>query len=149
MILVSEPKSIAVSYFSAFLIAGGAFVPPVIFHSWHNSNAFDENGRAFRTGALTFMANVSGELFFSTNLFTFDVAQKVLTALCPFSPSIGIGQSLAFYCLPLTGALADKKLGFAENSVCAGVPQTMGSRLYVPPFPPPPFPSPSFRAVLV
>lgn len=69
MILVSEPKSIAVSYFSAFLIAGGAFVPPVIFHSWHNSNAFDENGRAFRTGALTFMANVSGELFFSTNLF--------------------------------------------------------------------------------
>lgn len=50
--------TVSAGYFGCFLIEMGAFVPTAMFHSWHNNNDAGENSRAFRTGALTFAANL-------------------------------------------------------------------------------------------
>lgn len=80
IILAAEPVSaIGVGYFACFLIQCGAQVPTVIFHSWHNNNDPSENGRAFRTGCLTFAAN-AGSLI-SANIFLDTWAPKYTKAL--------------------------------------------------------------------
>ncbi|TFK49309.1 MFS general substrate transporter [Heliocybe sulcata] len=66
-------------YFACFLIQCGAFVPTSLFHSWHNNNDPSENGRAFRTGFLTFSAN-AGSLI-SSNIFLDSWAPKYTKAL--------------------------------------------------------------------
>ncbi|GAA5836632.1 hypothetical protein JCM3766R1_006975 [Sporobolomyces carnicolor] len=50
----------APSLFAVFLLCSGAFGPSVLFHTWHNNNEPDGNGRAFRTAFLTFCANAGG-----------------------------------------------------------------------------------------
>lgn len=68
IILVAVPVSnTAVGYFATFLITAGAFTPSVLFHSWHQSNDPSEDGRAFRVGAFTFLANAGGIV--SANIF--------------------------------------------------------------------------------
>jgi hypothetical protein len=48
------------AYFATFLITFGAFTPSVLFHTWHQCNDPTEDGRAFRVGAFTFLANMGG-----------------------------------------------------------------------------------------
>ncbi|WWC89619.1 uncharacterized protein L201_004544 [Kwoniella dendrophila CBS 6074] len=68
MILVATPISNhAVGYFAVFLITGGAQTPSVIFHSWHQSNDSNEDGRAFKVAFLSTFANSGG--FVSANIF--------------------------------------------------------------------------------
>ncbi|KAK4687543.1 hypothetical protein P7C73_g2583, partial [Tremellales sp. Uapishka_1] len=68
VILVALPTtSIHVGYFATFLITFGSFTPSVLFHTWHQCNDPSEDGRAFRVGALTFLANTGGIV--STNIF--------------------------------------------------------------------------------
>jgi hypothetical protein len=67
-ILAATPvTNTSVGYFATFLITFGAFTPSVIFHSWHQCNDPTEDGRAFRVGALTFLANSGGIV--SANIF--------------------------------------------------------------------------------
>ncbi|KAL1739520.1 hypothetical protein HDZ31DRAFT_68845 [Schizophyllum fasciatum] len=80
IILAAVPVSaVGVGYFACFLIQCGSHVPTVIFHSWHNNNDPSENGRAFRTGCLTFAAN-AGSLI-SSNIFLDSWAPKYTKAL--------------------------------------------------------------------
>lgn len=80
IILVALPmKAIGPGYFACFLITMGAFVPTSLFHSWHNNNDPSENGRAFRTGFLTFAANSGGLV--SANIFLNSDAPKYTHAL--------------------------------------------------------------------
>ncbi|KAJ6556538.1 hypothetical protein DFH09DRAFT_1084629 [Mycena vulgaris] len=80
IILVALPiTDIGPGYFACFLITMGAFVPTALFHSWHNNNDPSENGRAFRTGFLTFAANAGGLV--SANIFLNSDAPKYTHAL--------------------------------------------------------------------
>ncbi|KAJ7667034.1 major facilitator superfamily domain-containing protein [Mycena rosella] len=80
IILVALPvTAIGPGYFACFLITMGAFVPTALFHSWHNNNDPSENGRAFRTGFLTFAANAGGLI--SANIFLNSDAPKYTHAL--------------------------------------------------------------------
>ncbi|KAJ7718407.1 major facilitator superfamily domain-containing protein, partial [Mycena maculata] len=80
IILVALPVTdIGPGYFACFLITMGAFVPTCLFHSWHNNNDPSENGRAFRTGFLTFAANSGGLV--SANIFLDSDAPKYTHAL--------------------------------------------------------------------
>lgn len=54
---VTETKA---AYFAVFMITGGAFTPSVLFHTWHQCNDPSQDGRAFRVGSFTFLANASG-----------------------------------------------------------------------------------------
>ncbi|KAL7420442.1 hypothetical protein Q5752_004392 [Cryptotrichosporon argae] len=61
IVLACVPTTaIGVGYFACFLIAGGAFTPVVMFHSWHQNNDVSENSRAFRVAFYTLMANLGG-----------------------------------------------------------------------------------------
>ncbi|OWZ33331.1 high-affinity nicotinic acid transporter [Cryptococcus neoformans C23] len=61
ILLVALPvTSIGPAYFATFLITAGAFTPSVIFHTWHQCNDPTEDGRAFRVGTYTFLANLGG-----------------------------------------------------------------------------------------
>lgn len=66
-------------YAMCFLISMGAFTPTCIFHTWHNNNDPNENGRAFRTGVMTFAANAGGIV--SANIFLQTEAPKYTRAL--------------------------------------------------------------------
>ncbi|KAJ4424269.1 hypothetical protein N0V82_001135 [Gnomoniopsis sp. IMI 355080] len=55
------------AYFATFLITMGAYTPSCLFHTWHQCNDPSEDGRAFRVGSLTFLANTGG--FVSANIF--------------------------------------------------------------------------------
>ncbi|KAJ7445260.1 major facilitator superfamily domain-containing protein, partial [Mycena latifolia] len=80
IILAALPiTAIGPGYFACFLITMGAFVPTCLFHSWHNNNDPSENGRAFRTGFLTFAANAGGLV--SANIFLNSDAPKYTHAL--------------------------------------------------------------------
>ncbi|KAJ7086207.1 major facilitator superfamily domain-containing protein [Mycena epipterygia] len=80
IILAALPvSSIGPGYFACFLITMGAFLPTSLFHSWHNNNDPSENGRAFRTGFLTFAANAGGLV--SANIFLNSDAPKYTHAL--------------------------------------------------------------------
>lgn len=61
---VLENKGVA--YFACFLMAGGAYIPSVLVHSWHNNNDLDETSRAARTGFLVGLGNLGGILSAST-----------------------------------------------------------------------------------
>lgn len=50
----------AVAYFAMFLMAGGAYIPSCIVHTWHNSNSLGENQRAAVTGVFVGLGNLSG-----------------------------------------------------------------------------------------
>lgn len=68
VILVALPvTSVGAGYFATFLITCGAFTPSVLFHTWHQCNDPSEDGRSFRVGAFTFLANVGGIV--SANIF--------------------------------------------------------------------------------
>lgn len=54
------------AYFATFLITMGAYTPSCLFHAWHQCNDPSEDGRAFRVGSLTFLANTGG--FVSANV---------------------------------------------------------------------------------
>ncbi|PSR97346.1 major facilitator superfamily domain-containing protein [Coniella lustricola] len=55
------------AYFATFLITMGAYTPSCLFHTWHQCNEPSEDGRAFRVGMLTFLANTG--TFVSANIF--------------------------------------------------------------------------------
>ncbi|UOH84432.1 hypothetical protein LQV05_001233 [Cryptococcus neoformans] len=68
IILIALPVSqMGARYFATFLITAGAFTPPVLFHTWHQCNDASEDGRAFRVGSYTFLANTGGIV--STKIF--------------------------------------------------------------------------------
>ncbi|ORY24762.1 major facilitator superfamily domain-containing protein [Naematelia encephala] len=68
IILVAIPyHSVGAGYFATFLITMGSFTPSVLFHTWHQCNDPTEDGRAFRVGAFTFLANTGGIV--SANIF--------------------------------------------------------------------------------
>ncbi|GFZ47433.1 Uncharacterized transporter [Saitozyma sp. JCM 24511] len=68
IILIALPVSNkSAAYFATFLITFGAFTPSVLFHTWHQCNDPTEDGRAFRVGAFTFLANMGGIV--SANVF--------------------------------------------------------------------------------
>lgn len=48
------------AYFATFLVTMGAYTPSCLFHTWHQCNDPSEDGRAFRVGSLTFLANLGG-----------------------------------------------------------------------------------------
>lgn len=54
------------AYFATFLITMGAYTPSCLFHAWHQCNEPSEDGRAFRVGMLTFLANTGS--FVSANV---------------------------------------------------------------------------------
>ena len=58
---------------------GGAFTPSVLFHTWHQCNDPSEDGRAFRVGMFTFLANSGGVV--SANLFLDTFAPKYETPM--------------------------------------------------------------------
>lgn len=58
--------TIGPAYFATFLITMGAYTPSCLFHAWHQCNDPSEDGRAFRVGSLTFLANTGG--FVSANV---------------------------------------------------------------------------------
>ena len=39
-----------IAYMACFFVAGGAYIPSVLVHSWHNNNDTEENSRAAKTG---------------------------------------------------------------------------------------------------
>lgn len=55
-----------VAYFSCFLMAGGAYIPSCLVHSWHNNNNLEENSRAATTGLLVGLGNLGGILSAAT-----------------------------------------------------------------------------------
>ncbi|KAL7424928.1 hypothetical protein Q5752_000615 [Cryptotrichosporon argae] len=68
VILVALPvTNTGAAYFAVFLITMGAFTPSCLFHAWHQCNDPTEDGRAFRVGAFTFLANTGGIV--SANVF--------------------------------------------------------------------------------
>ncbi|OWZ26829.1 high-affinity nicotinic acid transporter [Cryptococcus neoformans AD2-60a] len=68
ILLAALPVSVkGPAYFATFLISMGSFTPSILFHSWHQCNEPSEDGRAFRVGSLTFLANTGGLV--SSNIF--------------------------------------------------------------------------------
>lgn len=69
MLLAAAPANMTANYVACFLVAAGAFTPSVIFHTWHNCQETSMDGRAFRTGLLTFATNsggiIAGNIFLS------------------------------------------------------------------------------------
>lgn len=63
---IKAENSIAVAYFASFLVAGGAYIPSCLVHSWHNNNNVNENSRAATTGLLVGLGNLGGILSAST-----------------------------------------------------------------------------------
>lgn len=59
-------QSKGVAYFSCFLMAGGAYIPSCLVHSWHNNNNLEENSRAATTGLLVGLGNLGGILAAAT-----------------------------------------------------------------------------------
>ncbi|GBE78324.1 Uncharacterized transporter [Sparassis crispa] len=76
-------------YAMCFLISMGAFTPTCLFHTWHNNNDPNENGRAFRTGVMTFAANAGGIV--SSNIFLQSDAPKYTRALIVSAAMEGCG----------------------------------------------------------
>ncbi|WRT66075.1 uncharacterized protein IL334_003028 [Kwoniella shivajii] len=80
IILACLPISAKVAgYFATFLIAGGAFTPSVLFHSWHQNNDVGLDSRGFRVAALTAFANTGGLV--SANIFLTRFAPKYVIPL--------------------------------------------------------------------
>jgi hypothetical protein len=52
--------NINAGYAATFFITFGAFTPSCLFHTWHQCNDPSEDGRAFRAGCFTFLANLGG-----------------------------------------------------------------------------------------
>lgn len=76
-----------VAYFATFLLAGGAYIPSCLVHSWHNNNNMSENSRAATTGLLVGLGNLGGILSAAT--FRTQYAPRyaptlIATACCNF-----------------------------------------------------------------
>lgn len=56
----------AAAYVGCFLLAGGAYIPSCLVHSWHNNNNVNENSRAATTGLLVGLGNLGGILSAAT-----------------------------------------------------------------------------------
>lgn len=56
----------SVAYMACFFMAGGAYIPSVLVHSWHNNNDLEENSRAAKTGFLVGLGNLAGVLSAAT-----------------------------------------------------------------------------------
>ncbi|KAF2792887.1 MFS general substrate transporter [Melanomma pulvis-pyrius CBS 109.77] len=69
----------AVAYFACFLLAGGAYIPSCLVHSWHNNNNLNENSRAATTGLLVGLGNLGGILSAAT--FRTEYAPKYVPTL--------------------------------------------------------------------
>ncbi|KAE8447772.1 hypothetical protein EG329_010166 [Mollisiaceae sp. DMI_Dod_QoI] len=78
----------AVAYFAMFLMAGGAYIPSCIVHTWHNSNSLGENQRAAVTGVFVGLGNLSGIV--SSATFRTNYAPKYLPTLIATAISLGI-----------------------------------------------------------
>ncbi|KAM0748520.1 MFS general substrate transporter [Meredithblackwellia eburnea MCA 4105] len=89
---VNPVKNHGVSLFAVFLLCSGAFVPSVLFHTWHNNNDPSSNGRAFRTAAMTFFANSGGLV--SSNVFRQVDAPLYLPALYVNFSFLAVGLCL-------------------------------------------------------
>ncbi|KAK6439591.1 hypothetical protein LTR95_004201 [Oleoguttula sp. CCFEE 5521] len=72
-----------IAYFACFLMAGGAYVPSVLVHSWLNNNDLDESSRAARTGFLVGLGNLAGIISGAT--FRVEYAPKYLPTLAATS----------------------------------------------------------------
>jgi len=68
-----------VAYFACFLLAGGAYIPSCLVHSWHNNNNLNENSRAATTGLLVGLGNLGGILSAAT--FRTQYAPKYIPTL--------------------------------------------------------------------
>ena len=81
-----------VGYFATFLITMGAFTPSVLFHTWHQCNDPTEDGRAFRVGSFTFLANTGGIV--SANIFLDKWSPQYVIPLAVTAGIEGIGLIL-------------------------------------------------------
>ncbi|KAJ0386395.1 hypothetical protein COL922a_004443 [Colletotrichum nupharicola] len=63
---IDAQAHIGVAYFACFLLAGGAYIPSSLVHSWHNNNNLSENSRAATTGLLVGLGNLGGILSAAT-----------------------------------------------------------------------------------
>jgi hypothetical protein len=68
-----------IAYFACFLLAGGAYIPSCLVHSWHNNNNLNENSRAATTGLLVGLGNLGGILSAAT--FRKEYAPKYVPTL--------------------------------------------------------------------
>ncbi|EIW65836.1 high-affinity nicotinic acid transporter [Tremella mesenterica] len=96
IILTAIPvTSIHVGYFATFLITMGSFTPSVIFHTWHQCNDPTEDGRAFRVGSFTFLANTGGIV--SSNIFLDKWAPAYIQPLGITAGLEGLGLIIVIY----------------------------------------------------
>ncbi|KAJ0365965.1 hypothetical protein COL26b_011865 [Colletotrichum chrysophilum] len=63
---IDAQAHVGVAYFACFLLAGGAYIPSSLVHSWHNNNNLSENSRAATTGLLVGLGNLGGILSAAT-----------------------------------------------------------------------------------
>ncbi|GAA5957126.1 hypothetical protein JCM10213_001514, partial [Rhodosporidiobolus nylandii] len=75
----TQSKNTGPSIFAVFLLCAGAFIPSVLFHTWHQNNDPSPNGRAFRVAFLTFCANAGGLV--SSQAFRQQEAPRYQTAM--------------------------------------------------------------------
>ncbi|UPL00016.1 hypothetical protein LCI18_010950 [Fusarium solani-melongenae] len=60
--IIDAQAHVGVAYFACFMLAGGAYIPSCLVHSWHNNNNMSENSRAATTGLLVGLGNIGGIL---------------------------------------------------------------------------------------
>jgi predicted MFS family arabinose efflux permease len=96
VMLVALPvTNVRAGYAAVFLITFGAFTPSVLFHSWHQSNDPSEDGRAFRVGFYTFIANLGGIV--SANIFLDQFAPHYIVPLAITAGLEAIGLLLIVF----------------------------------------------------
>lgn len=93
-----------VAYMACFFVAGGAYIPSVLVHSWHNNNDTEENSRAAKTGFLVGLGNLAGILSAAT--FRVEYAPSYIPTL--------IATSCCNVCA-ITGILVMKFIMVREN----------------------------------
>ncbi|KAM5374348.1 hypothetical protein ACJZ2D_006521 [Fusarium nematophilum] len=64
--IIDAQAHVGVAYFACFMLAGGAYIPSCLVHSWHNNNNLSENSRAATTGLLVGLGNLGGILSAAT-----------------------------------------------------------------------------------
>ena len=85
LVIIDATEHIAVAYFACFMLAGGAYIPSCLVHSWHNNNNLNGNSRAATTGLLVGLGNLGGIL--SAGTFRTEYAPRyaptlISTAAC-------------------------------------------------------------------
>ncbi|TQB68051.1 hypothetical protein MPDQ_004140 [Monascus purpureus] len=77
-----------VAYFACFMMAGGAYIPSILVHAWHNNNNLNENSRAANTGLFVGLGNLGGILSAAT--FRTEYAPKYAPTLIATSCCNGV-----------------------------------------------------------